>query len=66
MHTLFDKQSVVNGDSEHAPQTPRDGKTGHMQFIVSHDTVTSDTTEDMMPSYTAAFVERPREVSEVD
>lgn len=46
-----------------APQTANDGKTGHVQFAVPHDTGTCEIEAAMIPSYTAAFVESVNDVS---
>jgi hypothetical protein len=60
---LFDSQNVLNSDSVQVPQTANDGKIDHVQFTVLQVTGISETAAAMMPSYTATFVESPRDVS---
>jgi hypothetical protein len=60
---LLESHDVLKTDSEQVPQTANDGKIGHVQLDVSQDTGTSEISAAMMPLYTAAFVESPKDNS---
>ena len=47
--------------SIHAPHTPREGTTGHVQFPVGHEIGSSEMFGDSIPVYMAAVVDRSAE-----